>query len=391
MQIPGSISKEFSLQEARTSQGATVCTRGYGVAQGSRPWSVLILSRHSPLAASSRLRTHQYIPYLESRGAHVTAAPFFDRPYLQKFYASGRRSALDVARAYARRIAALAKVRQASVVWVEKELFPFAPRFAEAILSRLGVPYVVDYDDAIFHTYDDHSNPLVQRVLAHKLDTLLSRARSVTVGNAYLESYVRERGARSVARVPTVVDVSRYAIGAEPAGDEIRVGWIGTPSTMKYLQLLREPLLDVAKTRRIRLVTVGAAALGDFGIPLEQHAWSEDTEAALLGTIHIGVMPLPDAPWERGKCGYKLLQYMAAGRPVIASPVGANADIVTPDVGILAGNSAEWSRALTSLIDTEALRLALGRRARARVETFYSLQVMAPEVCAILAHAAAEP
>jgi glycosyltransferase involved in cell wall biosynthesis len=202
---------------------------------------------------------------------------------------------------------------------------------------------------------------------------------------------VRERGARSIVRVPTVVDLSRYAVEAEPAGEEIRVGWIGTPSTMKYLQLLREPLLDVAKTRRIRLVTVGAAPLGDFGIPLEQHAWSEDTEAALLGTIHIGVMPLPDAPWERGKCGYKLLQYMAAGRPVIASPVGANADIVTPDVGILAGNSAEWSRALTSLIDTEALRLALGRRARARVETFYSLQVMAPEVCAILAHAAAEP
>lgn len=386
------ISKEFSLQEFRTSPGGAVCARGYRTAAGaSTPWSVLILSRHSTLAASSRLRTHQYIPFLESRGAHVTVAPFFDRPYLQNLYASGKRNVLDVARAYARRITALARVRRASVVWIEKELFPFAPGFVEALLPRLGVPYVVDYDDAIFHTYDNSSNRLVQRALSHKLDLLLSRARNVTVGSTYLESCVRARGARSVARVPTVVDLSRYAAGPEPAADEIRVGWIGTPSTMKYLELLREPLQDIARTFRVRLVTVGAAPLPDFGVPLEQHPWSADTEAALLGTIHVGVMPLPDAPWERGKCGYKLLQYMAVGRPVVASPVGGNTDIVTPDVGMLAGNSTEWSRALTSLMGNSGMRHDLGRQARERVETFYSLQVMAPKVCAILASAAAEP
>jgi glycosyltransferase involved in cell wall biosynthesis len=392
MAVYGLISKEFSLQEVRTRQERTILARGSRTAaQASRPWSVLILSRHSTLAASSRLRTHQYIPFLESMGAQITVAPFFDRPYLEKLYASGRRSVLDIARAYARRVTAVAKVRQASVVWIEKELFPFAPGFMEAILANMGVPYVVDYDDAIFHTYDNSSNRFVQRVLGRKLDSLLKRARTVTVGSAYLETYVRARGARFVARVPTVVDLSRYAAATEPAGREIRVGWIGTPMTTKYLLMLREPLLEIARTRPIRLVTIGAGPLDDFGVPLEQHPWSAETEAAVLGTIHVGVMPLPDEPWERGKCGYKLLQYMAVGRPVIASPVGTNPDIVTPEVGILAGNSAEWSRALALLIDGVDQRQRLGQQARQRVETFYSLQVMAPRVCAILADAAAEP
>jgi glycosyltransferase involved in cell wall biosynthesis len=351
-------------------------------------WSILVLSRHAPQAASSRLRTFQYIPYLEAQGASVTVAPFFDEAYLSGFYRSGGRRPFDVMRAYARRAAALAKMRRASVVWIEKELFPFLPGFVESLPACLGVPYVVDYDDATFHSYDNSANPLVRHVLANKLDPLLRGARAVTVGNAYLETYARAHGAKSIVRIPTVIDLARYIPRAEPTADEIRVGWIGTPATMKYLELLRAPLQDISKTYKIRLVTIGAGPLVDFGVPLEQHAWSADTETALLSTLHIGVMPLPDAPWERGKCGYKLIQYMAAARPVIASPVGMNADIVTADVGILAGDQAAWSAALTWLAGNAELRCRMGIAARARVETFFSLQVMSPTIGALLSNIA---
>ncbi len=353
-------------------------------------WSVLILSRHARQAASSRLRTYQYIPYLRARGARVTSVPFFDESYLGRLYRSRGRGALDVLRAYSRRASALPGIRRASVVWIEKELFPYLPGFIESLPSRLGVRYVVDYDDATFHTYDNNSNPLVRGLLANKLDGLLRGARAVTVGNAYLERYVEARGVQSIARVPTVVDLARYAANPEPPGDEIRVGWIGTPNTTQYLELLRVPLREVAKTRRIRLVTVGAAPLDDFGVPLEQHAWSADTEAELLSSLHIGVMPLQDGPWERGKCGYKLIQYMANSRPVIASPVGVNEDIVTPDTGILAADAAGWSAALIRLIDDAALRQRMGAAGRKLVEASYSLEIMAPKVCAMLCDIAFE-
>jgi len=350
----------------------------------------LILSRHARQAASSRLRTYQYIPFLSARGACVTSVPFFDEPYLDRLYRSGSRGMFDVLRAYSRRMSALTGIRRASVVWIEKELFPFLPGFVESLPSRLGVRYVVDYDDATFHTYDNNSNPLVRGLLANKLDNLLRGARAVTAGNAYLETYALARGARSVARVPTVVDLERYAVRPEPPDNEIRVGWIGTPATTRYLELLRRPLRDVAGMRRIRLVTVGAAPLDDFGVPLEQHAWSANTEAELLSSLHIGVMPLQDGLWERGKCGYKLIQYMASGRPVIASPVGVSADIVTPGTGILAGDSASWSAALVRLIDDAALRQELGAAGRRLVETSYSLEIMAPKVCAMLSNIAFE-
>ncbi len=149
----------------------------------SPSWSVVILSRHTRQAGSSRLRTHQYIPFLEAQGADVVSMPFFNDSYLNKLYVSGRREAWDVARAYARRLLSLATMRRASVVWIEKEIFPFIPGIVEALPSHLGVRYVVDYDDATFHTYDQHANPIMRRLLASKLDGLfaaLERSPSVT-------------------------------------------------------------------------------------------------------------------------------------------------------------------------------------------------------------------
>lgn len=358
-------------------------------------WRVLILSRHAPQAASSRLRTFQYIPFLQAAGAQVSVSPFFDATYLSHLYKTrGDRRLADVARAYFGRLkAVLVGIRDYDVVWVEKEVFPFLPGAFEALLRLSGVPYVVDYDDATFHSYDQHRSALVRRVLGRKLTPLLSHASAVTVGNSYLESHLRRLGAKRVYQVPTVVDIDRYvaATGELPSfhrSSDLRVGWIGTPATTKYLQQLAPALSRVATTHPLRLVTIGASPLPDFPVPIEQHAWSADSEAMLLRTLDVGVMPLPDEPWERGKCGYKLIQYMASGLPVVASPVGVNKDIVTAEIGRLATTTLEWADALVDLASSHSLRISLGRAGRLRAEQNYALQAVAPRVVALLARTA---
>lgn len=346
--------------------------------------TLLILSRYGVKGASSRLRSFQYIPALQASGFEVTVSPLFDDEYLEALYTTGRRPLSDILNAYFKRMIMLLKVRAYSAVWVEKETLPYLPAAFESWLSFMKVPYIIDYDDAIFHNYDLHRSLWVRTLLGTKLDVLLRSARCVTVGNSYLEEYAVQHGARYVERFPTVVDIDRYPILPPVISNELRIGWIGTPSTSKYLEVVRPVLESLSQKINIKLVTIGAPDLQHYQLPLEQHSWAEDTEGLLLSSVHVGIMPLVDDMWERGKCGYKLIQYMACGRPVIASPVGMNVDIVNSDVGFLAKTESDWLAAFENLATDAALRDQMGIRARALVETQYSLQVISSRLVMLL-------
>jgi glycosyltransferase involved in cell wall biosynthesis len=141
-----------------------------------------------------------------------------------------------------------------------------------------------------------------------------------------------------------------------------------------------------------RLVLVGATADALPGIPHETWAWSEETEVDSIRAFHVGIMPLSDTPWERGKCGFKLIQYMAAGRPVVASPVGVNTSVVADGVsGYLASETDAWVRAIERLRTDGSLRASMGQDGRSRVEAAYALQVTAPRLARLLHEAAAPP
>ena len=349
---------------------------------------LLLLPRYGPLGASSRLRMYQYLPALEAAGFEVTVAPLFSDHYVESLYATGRRPWSDILVGYLKRLRALLQAGKVDVVWVEKELLPYLPAVCEHALSKAHVPYVVDYDDAVFHTYDQHRLPWVRALLGERLTPLISGAYAVTAGNAYLADYAQRHGAGRVEIVPTVVDLRRYDVLPEPDDSIFRIGWIGSASTVKYLDQLREPLRQLARHGDVCLVTIGAPALKGLGVALEQHPWSADTEATLLATIHVGVMPLPDTPWERGKCGYKLIQYMACGRPVVASPVGINIDIVDASVGFLAKDTDSWIQALFNLQTHPELRKKMGLAARKKIEWQYSLQATSSVLVNLLAKAA---
>ena len=348
---------------------------------------MLLLSRYDRLGASSRVRMFQYMPYLAAQGWTIDKSPLFSDAYVTALYARGSRIAPTM-RGYARRLRALLRVRAYNLLWIEKELFPFLPPWAEHLLQRCGVPYVVDYDDAVFHRYDLHRLGLVRAALGHKIDRVMRDATVVVAGNEYLAARARSAGAKRVEIVPTVVDLGRYTVPRRDAGTRMTVGWIGSPSTTRYLAAC-VPALEAARQKHdFRVLAVGANPDVLPGRLIETQPWSEETEVAAIQGFDVGIMPLPDDPWERGKCGYKLIQYMACGVPVVASPVGVNTAIVEPGVnGFLANSADEWRIAIDTLLGEPQRRLSMGARGRERIEAQYSLQVQAPRLEAILREA----
>lgn len=346
---------------------------------------VLFLTRYSRLGASSRLRSYQYIPFLTKFGIEAKISPLFGDAYIKSLYADGRKKKTEVFRAYLRRIGQLLKVRHFDLLWIEKELFPWLPAWGENLLDILGIPYVVDYDDAVFHNYDLHSNKLIRFVLGRKIDRVMGKAAVVIVGNDYLGFRAKLAGAKKVEYLPTVVDLERYQVKSDFRGTMPVIGWIGSPVTAKYLDLVCPALAEVCKNGKARVVLVGSGQVQLGDVPVEVRPWSEETEVEEVRNFDIGIMPLPDEPWERGKCGYKLIQYMACGLPVVASPVGVNKQIVEHGVnGFLAPDVNGWIEALNTLCSNPSLRRVLGQAGRDKVEKHFCVQVTAPRLASIL-------
>lgn len=346
---------------------------------------LLMLPRYDALGASSRLRMLQYIPSLEASGFHVDVAPLLDDGYVTDLYA-GNVSVWKVARAYLRRLRVMWSASHYDVVWVEKELFPWLPAWIETRILPRKAAVVADYDDAVFHRYDRHRLGIVRWLLGTKIDRFMQRADMVTAGNGYLAEHAKAAGARHVEWLPTVVDLDRYSQPAptESAG-EVTIGWIGSPATAHYLQPLTAALQQLSSQHPLRWVAIGARADQLQGTPFEAWPWSECGEVAMLQQFDIGIMPLPDEPWERGKCGYKLIQYMACGLPVVASPVGVNVYIVDAgENGELAHTPDEWVQALSRLAADGNLRRQMGAVGRQSVESSYSLQAQATHLAGML-------
>jgi len=342
---------------------------------------VLALPRYERLGASSRVRMYQYLPYLATSGIEVHAEPFLSNSYVTNLYSGKGRGASSILQAYAKRLRALRTVGSYDLIWIEKEAMPWMPAWAERRISRLRIPYIADYDDATFHNYDQNSKRAIRQLLGHKIDDVMHGAAIVVAGNEYLADRARSAGSRRVEIIPTVVDLDHYPLADCGANEVFTIGWIGTPVTAPYLQVAAAGLAAACKEGAARLVAVGSGPVKLENVPLEVREWREETEAADMRCVDAGIMPLPDESWERGKCGYKLIQYMACAKPVVASPVGVNRHIIDAETnGYLASTPEEWTRALCTLRDNSQLCGQMGRAARAKVQRCYSLQVTAPQM-----------
>lgn len=334
------------------------------------------------------MRTLQYLPWFQEAGLVVTVASLLDDGQLRARYLRGGYGMGTVLRAYAERVKALLNRSSFDVIWIEKEALKWWPLWAELALLH-GVPYVLDYDDADFHNYDMHRLALVRRLYGRRLDGLMAGASLVVAGNEYLAQRARAAGAPWVELVPTVIDLERYratSVAKASAADGLpRVVWIGSPSTVRYLQLIAAPLQALARRQPFVLRVIGGGAVSIPGVQTEVVDWTEATEVQALQSADVGVMPLEDTPWERGKCGYKLIQYMACGLPVIGSAVSANNDIVVHgQTGMLARSADNWLESLEALLADATLRQQMGQAGRARVEAFYCVQKTGPRLSGLL-------
>ncbi len=327
------------------------------------------------MGASSRLRSFQYQPFLEEEGYSVEVAPFFNEAYLKTLYAHQRPGIHNVLVCYVRRLGFWLRAFSFDAVLVEKEIFPYLPAWAEWVLSVIGPGYAVDYDDALFHRYADSPSGIIRFFLKNKIAKVMRRSQWVTAGSPYIRDYALTVGAKKVIDFPTVINQERYATQLPKKEQQLPIiGWIGSPSTLKYLQEIVPALEELSSQLDFELFVINGPKPIRFSGKQRNVTWSEGEEVALIREMDIGIMPLPDDLWERGKCAYKLIQYMACGFPVVASPVGMNRDVVIHGHnGYLAATHAAWVEALTRLLTDPTLRNQMGKAGKKLVTEKYTL------------------
>ncbi len=334
---------------------------------------VLALTRYSRLGASSRVRVYQYVDALREHGVLLDVQPLLGDPYVRGIYGLGPRATNGyIARRYATRLLSLARRHRYDLVWVQKEALPFLPAPIENL--ALGSAFAIDIDDAIHLRYAEHRHTIVRTLLGTKIRNIMARSRVVIAGNEHLADIARGSGAATVVMVPTVVPLSSYPRANVHERDSLTVGWIGSPKTVHYLQELIPTLESLDFDISLRVI----GARVDTTLPTETIAWSEATEASEIARCDVGIMPLSGSNWDLGKCAYKAIQYMAAGRPVIASRVGANRQVIENGVtGFTVEAVDGWRTRLHQLRDPD-LRRSLGEAARHAVASRYCVEAQTP-------------
>lgn len=340
---------------------------------------ILYLTKYTRMAGSSRMRSYQYFPYLEKEGIEITVQPFFDDVYLKDFYA-GKKNIGTVLKSYLRRFFILFSVIRYDNVVIEKEIFPFLPALAEWILKGFGIKYIVDYDDAIFHNYDKSSNPFIRKFLGNKIAKVMRYSGTVVAGNRYLADYASNSGAKNTKIIPTVIDLDRYPVKMNSNSEKFIIGWIGTKTTFeKHLLPCREWIMKLQNQYSdIHLHIVGITQDMNLGKNVKYITWTEETEVSEILKFDVGIMPLQNSAWEKGKCAYKLIQYAACGIPGVASDVGMNKDVCVDNItGFIADNNQQWIDYITLLKNDVNQRITMGKNSRLLVEQNYCLQVTA--------------
>lgn len=339
---------------------------------------VLFLTQTTELGPSSRYRVYQLLPWLQQLGVECTVSPAIDdalyrRLYLDSGGKGSRRGAF--AASWRRRRADLQRAGDFDAVFVQKGVFPgLYSGFERKFAARR--PLVFDFDDAIWLPRVGGSRVLRTLHREAAVQDILRCAAAVIAGNDFLAEYAA-RFNRKVTVVPSSISVEAY----ETAANSGLVGWIGSRTTLPYLK----PLKAIFETLGIKPRIIASGDPTQLGFEVEFRPWRLETEMEELSHIGIGIAPLPDTPWEHGKCGVKILQYMASGIPVVASPVGANRGIVTHGVnGFLAGNTQEWTTALHRLIADPKLRQQLGTAGHQTVEKRFRVQRAAETVASVL-------
>jgi glycosyltransferase involved in cell wall biosynthesis len=341
---------------------------------------LVLVAKPLGTAPAQRFRLEQWARHLSAQHRIELSFRVYESPELtEALYAPGKlRKAYWLAHDTVRRARTLAEARAFDGVVVHREASTLGPAIYERAFSRMGVPLIYDFDDAIWLQGAGSVNGVFSRLrFAGKTGTLCALASAVSAGSPHLARYAEARSSR-VFVVPTSIELADYPVAPPLTTDDpFVIGWSGSFSTLIHLERARAPIERLARRRKVvvRVVCNKAPERPFVGAETIYVPWQEAGEAEELGRVHVGIMPLPDDEFARGKCGLKALQYMATGRPVVLSPVGVNVEIVRHgDNGFLADDDDAWMNALDRLASNRAEREAVGRAARETVERGYAAE-----------------
>jgi glycosyltransferase involved in cell wall biosynthesis len=349
---------------------------------------LLAIAPYPYLSADTRYRICQFIPYLAQAGWQVTLRPFMNDDFFGMYNKPGnlgKKVWLMLGSTISRRVDCL-NAGKYDAVFLHKEAFPFGPPYFENLIRQRQPVIIYDMDDA-FWTHP----PQFKQIGAglrdkDRIGKVIHLSKHILAGNPFLADYARQYNP-DVTLFPTVLDTQRYALREEVDDGVVVIGWVGRWSSSAYLESLVPVFHRLAEQfHNVKFRFIGAETSvlpGD--LPLDVKSWSLESEISDIASFDIGIMPLPGDGYSRGKCGFKLLQYMALGIPAVASPIGVNKDIVKDgENGNLASSPQEWEDKLAGLISDFNLRKKIGAKARHTVETGYSLQKWAPRMIEFL-------
>ena len=338
--------------------------------------------------ASNRYRVEQYLPYLKKAGISYSLHSFWNSSTFKILYKTGHRFTKIYYFIFGTisRLFDLLKIFQYDIVFIHREAYPIGGAFFEIILAILRKPFIFDFDDAIFLPSSSKPNSFIERFKNPvKITKIIKMSSHIIVGNDYLANFARKYNDR-VTVIPTPIDTDKYYPDEKKRSVELVIGWIGSVTTLNFLNIMRNVFIGLTKRfPHIKFKMVG----GDFPINgfsnVISKPWSLKQEIEDLRTFDIGIMPMPDNEWTKGKCGFKAILYMSMNIPCVISPVGVNKEIIIDGVnGFLASTEEEWIERLIILIKNSEMRREFGMAGRKIVEERYSVKVHAPQFLEII-------
>jgi glycosyltransferase involved in cell wall biosynthesis len=339
---------------------------------------VLYLSKYSSIGPSSRYRIYQYLPHLAEYNIDVDIRPLLKEGYfkiieVENFTVKNLLKVFYAAYRYIIRFFDVLESNKYDLVVIEHQAFPYLPFFLEYFLRMLNKNIILEFDDAIYRTHPK------------KMPKLIKLSKAIIVGNNFLKDYAIKFN-QNVKVVPTVIDMRRYVEmgqGSRVKGQgDLIICWIGLAYNIDYLKQLADVFRKLSD--KIALKVISNKSIEIEGVNIIFKKWSNETEVEEIQSSHIGIMPLRDDEWSRGKCGLKLLQYMASGIPSVASPVGMNREIIQDGKnGFLCSTVDEWYEKLLRLCEDSELRKKVGFEGKKTIQDKYSINIWAPRLAEI--------
>lgn len=342
---------------------------------------VLFIANHRlDRSPGQRFRFEQYLSFLESNGFECTLSYIINERDDIILYNKGHyfQKALIALKSWRKRLKDLKRANEFDIIFIYREALLTASTKFEKGFAKSSAKVVFDFDDAIWLPNVSSSNKSLQKLKRPtKVNAIISLADLVFAGNNYLADYASNYNANVVV-IPTTIDTNYHVPKLKENQNRVVIGWTGTQTTLKYLEVLEpvfKQLKDVYKEKVVFQIICDEKWDSDI-VEMEFIEWQKEREIAQLQEFDIGVMPLIDDDWSKGKCGFKGLQYMALAIPAILSPVGVNKEIIVDgENGFLANSIEEWKTTLEKLINNKELRTSIGKSARKTIEENYSVEV----------------